>query len=351
MKIEISRKTLTFGLIGLVVLLVLALAIIRYRSRSKFEWPVTTTPGADDNQLKTDLQVLQDAYNTSMITINAMPAGQAKTDAILAAEKTLTEGINTKVSQYVSNKCPDVSTGAAPTDSTKLPFWNTYQSDLASVQTAYYPILGSTAATPTNTQILAARKADFSGATRKYIASICPSFYYKSVSDDPTATYKKWTYQETAAPTTDPGLFKNDVTGPNITAWADYVAVTSNTLTTVSVLQGAATIGPISVTNNGLVAGDKIQYTYQTVNQATGATTTAPPVMGTIATLNGNNVTITPTTAIPAGGYIIPAGTILAKALVPASTKWNLLDTNSVPNWKKARDYGPASYPKPTWAS
>lgn len=349
MKLEISRKMLTFGLIGLVVIIVLSLAVIRYRSRSKFEWPVTT-PGADDTQLKTDLQALQDTYNTTMITVNAMPAGQTKTDAIIAAEKTLTEGINNKVSSYVSNKCPDVSTGVAPTDATKVSFWNTYQADLASIQNAYYTILGSTAATPTNTQILAARKADFSGATRKYIASICPSFYYKSASDDPTGTYKTWTYQETTAPTT-PGLLKGDVTGPNITAWADYVAVTSNTLTTVSVSQGASTIGPISVTNNGLVVGDKIQYTYQTVNQATGATTTAPPVMGTIATLTGTNITITPTTAVPAGGYIIPAGTILAKALVPASTKWNLLDGSSVPNWKKARDYGPASYPKPTWAT
>lgn len=349
MKIEISRKTLTIGLISLVVLVVLVLAVIRYRSRSKFEWPVTT-PGADDNQLKTDLQALQDAYNMTMITVNAMPAGQAKTDAIIQAEKTLTEGINNKVSSYVANKCPDVSTGVAPTDATKVPFWDTYQSDLASIQNAYYSILGSTAATPTNAQILAARKADFSGATRKYIASICPSFYYKSASDDPTATYKTWAYQETTAPT-GPGLLKTDVTGPNITTWADYVGVTSNTLSTVSVSAGATTIGPISVTNNGLVVGDKIQYTYQTVNQATGATTTAPPVMGTIASLTGTNITVTPTTAVPAGGYIIPAGTILAKALVPTSTKWNLLDANNVPNWKKARDYGPASYPKPTWAT
>jgi hypothetical protein len=72
--------------------------------------------------------------------------------------------------------------------------------------------------------------------------------------------------------------------------------------------------------------------------------------MGTIKKLDGG-ITITPVTAVPATGYIIPSGTVIAKAVVSASTTWNKLDATGMPNWKKARDYGPGSYPKPTWGT
>jgi hypothetical protein len=42
---------------------------------------------------------------------------------------------------------------------------------------------------------------------------------------------------------------------------------------------------------------------------------------------------------------------VIAKAMVAASTTWSKLDAAGVPNWKKARDYGPGSYPKPVWGT
>jgi hypothetical protein len=73
--------------------------------------------------------------------------------------------------------------------------------------------------------------------------------------------------------------------------------------------------------------------------------------MGTIKKLDGG-ITITPVTAVPATGYIIPSGTVIAKAMITASTSsWNKLDATGVPNWKKARDYGAGSYPKPAWGT
>jgi hypothetical protein len=53
---------------------------------------------------------------------------------------------------------------------------------------------------------------------------------------------------------------------------------------------------------------------------------------------------------IPASGFIVPSGTVIAKALV-TNSNWNKIDANNVPNWKKARDYGPGSYPVPTWGA
>lgn len=350
MKLELSNKMLTFALIGLVIVIVLALAINRYRSKSKFEWPVAT-PGTDDTQLANDLQGYQDTYNLAMIGVNAMPAGPDKTAAMMTAETTLSNAINNRVASYVSSKCPEVSSGTIPTDATKVPFWNAYQSDLAKVQQAYYTVVGAATATstPPSEQVLAARKADISGATRKYIASVCPNFY-KTTTTDPTADYKTWAYVETGTAPTN-GLLKTDVSAANVTTWAGYAAKTKSSTSSVTVSPGAVDVGPVAVADTtGFAVGDKVQFTYQVVNKDTGVTTTSTPVMGTIKTL-GAGITITPDTAVPATGYIIPSGTVIAKAMVTASMTWSKLDAAGVPNWKKARDYGPGSYPKPVWGT
>lgn len=350
MKLELSNKMLTFALIGLVIVIVLALAINRYRSKSKFEWPVPT-PGTDDTQLTNDLQGYQDTYNLAMIGVNAMPAGPDKTAAMMTAETTLSNAINNRVGRYVSDKCPEVSSGTIPTDATKVPFWNAYQSDLAKVQQAYYTVVGAATATstPPSEQVLAARKADISGATRKYIASVCPNFY-KTTTTDPTADYKTWAYVETGTAPTN-GLLKTDVSAANVTTWAGYAAKTKSSTSSVTVSPGAVDVGPVAVADTtGFAVGDKVQFTYQVVNKDTGVTTTSTPVMGTIKTL-GAGITITPDTAVPATGYIIPSGTVIAKAMVTASMTWSKLDAAGVPNWKKARDYGPGSYPKPVWGT
>ena len=341
---------LTFALIGLVVVIVLALTINRYRSKSKFEWPVPN-PQADDTQLANDLQGYQDTYNLAMIGVNAMPAGPDKTAAMMTAETTLSNAINNRVGRYVSDKCPEVSSGTIPTDATKVPFWNAYQSDLAKVQQAYYTVVGAATetSTPPSEQVLAARKADISGATRKYIASVCPNFY-KTTTTDPTADYKTWAYVEAGTAPTN-GLLKTDVSAANVTTWAGYAAKTKSSTSSVTVSPGAVDVGPVAVADTtGFAVGDKVQFTYQVVNKDTGATTTSAPVMGTIKTL-GAGITLTPDTAVPATGYIIPSGTVIAKAMVTASTTWSKLDATGVPNWKKARDYGPGSYPKPTWGT
>jgi hypothetical protein len=69
--------------------------------------------------------------------------------------------------------------------------------------------------------IIAARKADMTGATRKYLASACPNFY---VSGDgltnPTDTYKAWAIDNATN-----GFVKANVTATKIADWLVNAAV------------------------------------------------------------------------------------------------------------------------------
>jgi hypothetical protein len=303
-----------------------------------------------------------------MINFKALPQSNAteiaaKNTAMMNAEQTLATAINNRVGTYVTNKC-DAARGTQPTDgdgAAATTAWNTYQSDLGKIQAAYLVINNnaSPSTTPTSEQVIAARKADISGATRKYLATRCPKFY-KTESTDPTATYTAWTLVESgaSAPATGNGFFKPNVTTENIKSWAGYAARTNSTSANLTVQPGTgvvASIGSVTVPDtSGFEVNDSIQFTYQTVNKDTGVTTTSGPITGTITAVSAAGVspaTMTINAAIPASGFIVPLGTVIAKALISTSTTWNKVDGSNVPNWKKARDYGPGSYPAQTWGT
>jgi hypothetical protein len=273
---------------------------------------------------------------------------------MMTAEQTLANAINTRVNTYVTSKCGAASGTAPPsTDAAATTAWNTYQANLGKIQGAYLVINNnaSAATNPTSEQVIAARKADISGATRKYLATRCPNFY-KTESTDPTATYTAWTLVEAGTTAPANGFFKPNVTTGNISSWAGYAARTKSTSASFTVQPGtgvAGSIGPLAVPDiTGFQANDPVQFTYQTVNKDTGVTTTSGPITGTITAVTPTSMTIS--AVIPVSGFIVPSGTVIAKALVPNSN-WNKIDANNVPNWKKARDYGPGSYPVPTWGA
>lgn len=333
------------------------LIFIFFRRRSAFIWSASSTE-SNDVALTTRLNGLQDTFNTSMITINGLPDGTDKTNRTLEAERILTTGINTAVGDYINGKCPEVTSGTAPasSDTAKTTAWNTYQSDLASIGTAYYTLIRDATAstTPTTTEILAARKADITGATRKYIATVCPDFY-NTAAGNPTTTYRNWvTYATTAAAgSATIGFVSDKITTINVNTWLAYAAKTYTSSTSVSVSQGTTTAGPITLTDvTDLVVGTQVQFNSQTVDKVTGAVTTNASQMATIATVDSaaKTVTLTLATAPGASGIVIPANTVFAKALKAGSTSWNL-GAATTPNWKLARDAGPGTIPVPTWAT
>lgn len=358
MRFTIDDKTLRRILIGVAVVAVI-LIIIFFRRRSKFEWPTPSdAEGRDleqDRALTAALNDAQDAYNIRMIAINAMNPGVAKNTTILNSERTLTDAIDAAVTTYVSNKCSAVVAGTKPADATGSAAWDTYQqTDLPAIGAAYYNVMKN-ASGAAATEALAARKADITGATRKYIATACPKFYKTSASD-PSPGYKNWAsyatsteYNAAAVPATGSkiGFAADRITAGNISTWAEYAAVTYTSTTTVTVAENATSIGPIILTDTiGLALNNRVQYTPQTMSSS-GAMTPVSPQMATIASIDNASKGVTLTvTAVPAGGYILPAKTVFAKALQPSSTKWNLGS-----NWKLARDAGPGTLPQPAWAT
>lgn len=101
-------------------------------------------------------------------------------------------------------------------------------------------------------QILrAARKADITGATRKYLAASCPGFYQAGTSGyvDPTTAYLAWT---TSATTTTPyGFIVNNVTPQNVLTWAKYAAAYAT--------DGITTTGPL-LPNSGSTLYNASQF-------------------------------------------------------------------------------------------
>jgi hypothetical protein len=200
----------------------------------------------------------------------------------------------------------------------------------------------------------AARKADLSGATRKYIASVCPAFYRPSSGTDLTATYAAWSTGEAVT-----NGFKPSAVGTTaaITAWADYAATTYSVTEYFksAVPSGTSLAGIKLSTVVGIAVGDAVQMIYQapvTVTNGVESVPTYGNATGTIASIDAANNTITVTLAAAvAGGIVLTSGTLIAKPLVSASTKWKMTGGTTTPNWKLARDAGPGTVPQPAWAT
>ena len=356
MKVEINRRTVKWIFVGLAIVIAIVLMVMAYRRRSNLVWPIPdgTTPDAYDTNLQTILAGYQDDYNLALIDAMKRPVAE-RPALILTAETTLNTAINAAVVTYVSNKCPAAAgTPPASSDTAATGIWNDYQTDLGKVQKAYYLLLkdASASTTPTAAQIQYARQADITGATRKYMAKRCPSFYYVSVTDDPTSTYTAWTTSAAASkPATGYGIHTPSVTTANVTAWLPYAAsVFTSTGTTVTAAAGATSVAIPLVSATGISVGNTIQFTYQTMD-VTGALTTPSPVNATVASIDSNTVTLTiPGASVASDGMIIPSGSLFAKAYRSGDEAWKNVDANGVPNWKKARDAGPGTYPTPSWA-
>ena len=350
-----TRRHINIGIIALIILVVLILIVIRYRSRSKFVYPVPagTTPEAADTSFSASLTTCQDTYNQALIN------AQGSASLILAADSARATCIANASNTFVTAKCTvggkKLSEGEEPTTGTpEKEQYDTYKRNLATVQAAY--VTAQRLATTTNDtmNLNAARKADLSGATRKYIASVCPAFYTTGTANL-TATYTAWTTGESVT-----NGFRSSAVGSTmaaITAWADYAATTYSVTEYFksAVPSGTSLAGIKLSTVVGLVVGDAVQMIYQAPVTVTGGVESVPTygnATGTIASIDSANNAITVTLAAAvAGGIVLTSGTLIAKPLVSASTKWKMTGGTTTPNWKLARDAGPGTVPQPAWAT
>lgn len=326
--------------------------VVRYRSRSKFVYPVpagTPSDGADTT-FSASLGTCQDTYNQALIA--------AKGDAamILAADSARATCIANASGVFVKAKCT-WSDGTVPTTAgtPEKTQYDAYTTNLLTIQQAY--VTAQRLATTTNDtmNLNAARKADMSGATRKYIASVCPAFYKPTTGTDMTATYTAWSTGEAVANGFKPSAVGSTMTA--ITAWADYAATTFTVADYFrsAVPSGTSLAGIKLSTVVGLAVGDAVQMIYQAPITVTNGVESAPTygnATGTIASIDAANSAITVTLAAAvAGGIVLTSGTLIAKPLNATSTKWKMTGGTTTPNWKLARDAGPGTVPQPTWAT
>lgn len=278
MELKLKDKTLRKILIGIAIVAVIILIVNGLIRRSKYTFPPpAASTDTTDRTLRTDLTACENTYSQEYIAAN----GNAT--AITAATTKLRGCVETKVSAYITGKCvytngiqPGQTDGGSATTTTTAA-WNAYQDHITAIRRAYSDYIQ----TPTDTanpglriqDVQAARKADLTGATRKYLSTVCPAstatgpgFYTASdygitIGTDGTVTETVVTYPDatstkyaawsvyTTAPGATPvyGFYAAAVTRTSIAAWAIGAGMLTSTT--------AATDDPIAPTSGLLQTG------------------------------------------------------------------------------------------------
>jgi hypothetical protein len=251
-----------------------------------------------------------------------------------------------------------------------------YAPALTRAQNGQFPQGGALAgATLTTAQkvdiVTAARKADLAGATRKYLASVCPGFYAPGdpTLSDPTLTYTKWSIKTGASPApstfTDPTFWyataavsggTGGISDADIMAWAKYAGIVtySGGVSGVTVTTGGSGYvngSPISFSGGG---GAGATGTAVVTNGAlTGVTITAPGTGYTSAPApvfsagTGAVTSVSLVQTLNASGPFISTGSFATTTY--NATDYNKKDSGGEENWRKAYYSGAGTYPRPTY--
>jgi hypothetical protein len=286
MELKLSDKTLRKILIGVALVAVIILIVNGLFRRSKYVFPTKDT-GVIETDLNSQLQTCQTAYST------AISAGTAAA----TAQATLKTCVSGHVTTYIQSKCtytngiqPDATTATPATTAA----WAAYQANIKVIRDAYIPLVDA-AATDTAcplTLVQAARKADLTGATRKYLTTVCPS-------------------------TTSAGFYTPAGYG---------TTVTTDAATNASTITDNANVSypdPVSEKYSSWTSAANAGYGFD-VARITKANVIA---WGLGAATIADNATTEPSTPLaPATG-----------------TKYSNKSTAQIPNWVIARDFGPGT--------
>jgi hypothetical protein len=105
-----------------------------------------------------------------------------------------------------------------------------YKADVDAINAVYTPLIAAANQVYSVNVMQEARKADFTGATRKYLAALCPDIYSNAVSSNLTEVYSSWT----SSPVTNTfyGFQSSRVTTSNIWQWAIHAGERPNPVVT-----------------------------------------------------------------------------------------------------------------------
>lgn len=220
------NKRIIQGVIAFIVIAVLIFIYIKYKNKSQYVIPPTATSDTNTTRQQTysnDLVKCETTY-INAVNDNNGTASQAITNA-------LNECISSNVTSYYNARCPylvpDAATGKylALTGGAGAPAatYNAYKADIDAINAKYTPLISAAGQTYSTNIIMAARKADFTGATRKYFATLCPDLYSNSSSTSTQTLYTGWTSSATTGTTY--GWDSSKVTLARIWEWAKYAGV------------------------------------------------------------------------------------------------------------------------------
>ena len=236
------------------------------------------------NTLTTALVSCQDTYGRAIVnagtdTTKQQDAATARTNCIKDAVSPYTRGHCMWLPQAGSSTIPVPTSGPARTA------YDNYQNDIKNIQLAYVSAANRAAAgtfagvsdtTKAGALVSAARSADITGATRKYLATVCPGFYQPGnpASADPatgTNGYLAWSVSTTVPAAGVPAFYapvvnsNATIADADILKWAQYAgSVTFVDGTGLSSAGGIITtgtaagqLGVASITTGGTTYTDK----------------------------------------------------------------------------------------------
>ena len=270
MELKLNDKTLRKILIGIAVVAVILLIVNGLYRRSKYSFPPpASSTNTLDTTLKTDLATCETTYSQAYITANGDAA------AITTARNALKTCVSGKVSTYVQQKCPytngiqpGLTDGGAATTATTTA-WTAYQANIRAIRVAYAPlILGADATLPVET-VRAARKADLTGATRKYLSTVCPATpgpgFYTSADHGMTTTTDS---AGLTVVTPNANVTYPDDVSQKYSEWNNYAATPSGATLTYGFFGGTSFLTRAKITAWAVGAG--------TLVAAADGTTPAP---------------------------------------------------------------------------
>jgi hypothetical protein len=244
------NKRIVQGIIAFVIVAVLIFMYRKYKNKSEYVIPPTPTSDTNTNR--------QTRYSSNLVScettyINDVNSGTAAATAMA----TLDACISSNVTSYYNDRCPFLpnadGTTAVLTANNGLVGGSTnvsyveYRTDIDAINTVYTPLISAAGNVYSTNIIMAARKADFTGATRKYFATLCPDLYTTSTDTTSQALYRGWT--KSASSSSSYGWMGSNVTLPKIWEWAKYAGVAPRTegntyMAPTTPLIGAPALGP-----------------------------------------------------------------------------------------------------------
>jgi hypothetical protein len=249
--------------------------------------------------LKSALVACQDTYARE--TINNVAGAVANRTTCIA----------TAVAPYTRGHCQwlpaDGQPLPVPTAGDALIAYTAYQNDIKTIQLAYVStanraaagtFAGITDTTRASAIVSAARAADITGATQKYLATVCPGFYAPGdpakAAEDPSPGYKLWSAKSEATDSvtgTQKHFYASStggITDAAVLTWAQYArpvtftAGTGLTATTgyltSSIMSGGTTYSDKSGMTGGTAGAENWRLAY-----ANGPGTFPAPVWKTTA--------------------------------------------------------------------